>query len=133
MIAVDLLELIPDDDPVYLDRLMHNRHKEDHMTTLSPVAMTGTTDLPTYRQIDYWCRAGLLGADKQNLGSGRPRTWTDHELAKLRSLHRISRDLNSLGLRLTGDVIARVWHQLDDAPTATITEGGITITAEIDP
>lgn len=29
----------------------------------------------TYRQLDYWCRAGLLGDDLRNLGSGKHRTY----------------------------------------------------------
>lgn len=61
----------------------------------------------TYRQLDYWCRAGYLGTELRNLGSGGRRTYTAthyevaHALAALSSLGAIKEHLQA-----AADVVA---------------------------
>lgn len=43
----------------------------------------------TYRQLDYWCRQGLFGPEKQGLGSGHGRRFTPLELRALRAIKRV--------------------------------------------
>lgn len=46
---------------------------DEPFTTAQVVALSGCT----YRQIDYWCRSGLITSHElSDLGSGRQRAWT---------------------------------------------------------
>lgn len=51
----------------------------------------------TYRQLDYWCRIGLVSeAQDQERGSGIPRRFTSAEVARVR----LTVDLLGVGLGL---------------------------------
>lgn len=41
----------------------------------------------TYRQLDYWVRVGIIGAEhKARVGSGCPRRWTLEEVYRLKAI-----------------------------------------------
>lgn len=44
----------------------------------------------TYRQLDYWCRAGLFGEQLRGRGSGRRRGFTEEDVKVARGLARLS-------------------------------------------
>ncbi len=62
------------------------------LTAAEVVATSGLT----YRQLDYWCRAGVLGPERaRGPGTGYPREWTPEDVAILCALRR----LRGLGTR----------------------------------
>lgn len=60
-----------------------DRDDRDWVTSTELIADTGIT----YRQLDYWTRTGLITPlDATRPGSGHLHRFTDHELAKVRTV-----------------------------------------------
>lgn len=60
---------------------------EGALATAADFAATGAS----YRQIDYWCRAGYLRPTNPDSGSGRHRTFPPDELAVVARMVRLIR------------------------------------------
>lgn len=61
----------------------------------------------TYRQLDYWCRAGLIpGQADVKPGSGGRRAWTESDIQRAR--------LVFLGSRLMHGPLARIVEMLEN-------------------
>lgn len=66
--------------------------KEETYTTTQVVEMTGAS----YRQIDFWCRRGLIpGMAHEANGSGSRRAFTETNVERVRLLLRASRLSNA--------------------------------------
>lgn len=53
----------------------------------------------TYRQLDYWCRRGILPDQKpEGPGSGRDRDFTDDDVAVIENIQSLARGLEELGI-----------------------------------
>jgi DNA-binding transcriptional MerR regulator len=81
----------------------------------------------TYRNLDYWCRAGYLPTSERHshLGSGYPRDFTEAEAEHVAALARLVK----AGIRL--DVASKALReQTDDGaiPASLILPGGVTVT-----
>lgn len=81
--------------------------------------------LPTYRQIDYWCRTGAITPTRAASGSGSRREWTEHELDKLEALAHLTDAFRALdiGSGLSFELVSDVWQGLDESPTYTLLSG----------
>lgn len=76
---------------------------------------TGRGDrLPSYRQIDRWCRLGVLGDEhKTRLGSGFRRVFSSNELDRLERIASVDRCFHEIGFRgLPLELVARLWVEL---------------------
>lgn len=73
-------------------------------TTREVVEMTGAT----YRQIDYWCRTGLIPGHRESVGSGRRRRFTEADVRRARLVALASR-LSNAPLE---KVVAMLEHEL---------------------
>ena len=63
------------------------KEQEQTYRTVAVCEMTGAT----YRQIDYYCRRGLIPGQEQVIGSGMRRTFTEAQVERVRLLLRASR------------------------------------------
>lgn len=60
----------------------------------------------TYRQADYWCRAGVMGdALAETDGSGSRRRWTGEDVLVLAAVARVSHAWGQLAGRHAGSVV----------------------------
>jgi DNA-binding transcriptional MerR regulator len=73
-------------------------------TTREVVEMTGAT----YRQIDYWCRTGLIPGHTESVGSGRRRRFTEQDVKRARLVLLASR----LSNQPLEKVVAMLEHEL---------------------
>ena len=88
--------------------------------------------LPSYRQMDYWARNGALGdKNKQAVGSGNYREWTEHDLTRLAAIFEVVEDLRALGCQMSMHIVAQLWDLLDKASTAILRAGTIAITVSL--
>jgi DNA-binding transcriptional MerR regulator len=56
----------------------------------------------TYRQLDYWCRAGLIRPTVAAAGHGSRRVWSAADVATARRLAELSRRRRATLLELAG-------------------------------
>ena len=70
-------------------------------TTTEVVRLIGCT----YRQLDYWCRVGLIpGQAGHGVGSGRRRTWDDEDVERARRVY-LASQLTNMGLSKAVDLL----------------------------
>jgi imidazolonepropionase-like amidohydrolase len=79
----------------------------------------------TYRQLDYWARAGLLNptVETDGRGQGHGRQFTSADIGRARALGAVNAAAPAL-TRLIADQPAGPW---------TVTAGGVTITVALQP
>lgn len=69
----------------------------------------------SYRQLDYWTRRGYLRSDGNPMpGSGRPRTWSEHEVAIARAMVRL------IGCGFTVSAAARLARDESESERLTV-------------
>lgn len=82
----------------------------------------------TYRQLDFWCRAGLVPGFPQIVGSGTPRVFTEEQAEFVEALAILVRA--GLPPRLAAEAL--VDQAIDgDLPTTVELAGGVRVTFTI--
>lgn len=88
----------------------------------------------TYRQLDYWCRTGVLGDDLAVSGSGRHRHFTDDHVRAVVVLGNLARIIVSFGGRgLPTLLAAHVVETIQGTTAAWLTIAGTHVTAAEQP
>ena len=79
----------------------------------------------SYRQLDYWCRTGLIpGQPVGNIGSGRRRRWTEEDIRRARLIY-LASQLSNQPLDKTVAMLEReLFLRQMDIEVHALTEGG---------
>jgi hypothetical protein len=90
----------------------------------------------TYRQLDYWCRCGILGPDHAtNLGSGKRRTFTPSDVAVVKAIGLVAGELDHVGVRrnpLGTDIYKLVALQVRDGADRVVVRLGDRVRIVVD-
>lgn len=79
----------------------------------------------SYRQLDYWIRAGYVHSLREKTGSGNPRTLDDREIVVVQKMIRLIR----AGFTVESAAIAARRMAFDEVSVTTL-PGGVTIMME---
>jgi hypothetical protein len=100
-------------------------------TLLSTEEVSARTGI-SFRMLDHWRRHGAIHPSQPSTGSGSYAGYSQKDAAIIEAIGRVRRDLLSLHVTPTHQLVAELWHHLTTWNTAELHTGTVNITVHLD-